>query len=208
MAGFEEVFDKLVEKNAFNAIKKTMYEETKIACTALLGIYTESLGSLYSIHGEINTMGQFQYGRVTKSKPNFKRCLKYMGGNYCKIYDDMDTKKTNLYDVLRNGTTHEFDPKLSYKIIINPKQKPDVYGIEYVDSMFIKINLKEYFRDLKKSYQKWKKEVHDDKTTWTFAAVMRCSSYHFPPQGGIGKIIDRNGDEYVIKTDDGENIRK
>lgn len=48
MAEFPEVFDKLVEKNAFQAIEKLMYEDTELSCVTLLGIYTETLGALYS----------------------------------------------------------------------------------------------------------------------------------------------------------------
>lgn len=129
-----------------------------------------------------------------------------MGGKYCQIYKHMDTDETNLYDVLRNGTTHEFDPKLSYKIIINPKPKPDLCGIECINLFLLRINLNEYLRDLKKSYQKWKQELQNDMSTGKWVAAVDIMGYSHPPQGGLGTIT-HDGEEYIIKTSNGISPR-
>lgn len=127
-----------------------------------------------------------------------------MDADYCKIYGEMDKHvdsdgkhSRNLYDVMRNGTTHEFDPKMTYKIVINQKEILGITGFEFTPNI-LKINLKEYFRDLKKGYEIWKKEIHDDKTGEKFAGVMHVSGYEFPPQGGIGKLETTEG-QYIIK---------
>ena len=103
-------------------------------------------------------------------------------------------RSRNLCDILRHGVIHEFIPKITYNI--NTKDDATL-GIDYTPHIMIKINLKPYFQDLKMGYEKWRKEI--DKNFEKESDVFLVFKQFFPPQGGIGTVKDRNGDEYFLR---------
>ena len=84
------------------------------------------------------------------------------------------------------------------EIIKTKLNKEDWEKILSESNMMLKINLREYFRDFKKGYYIWKKEVNDVNNYEKAIGVMYISGYKFPPQGGLGKFETTEGD-YTIK---------
>ena len=203
MATINDVLNPIVD-DVFHSIEITLNDKTKKSCLALLMMYTETFGALYSIKPKYskNDTNLFNVDFPRDSKLNFKKCLEYMGTSYVELYEKMDEYKDskgisrNLCDVLRHGVIHEFTPKITYSI--NTKDDASL-GIDYTPHLMIKINLKQYFQDFKKGYEKWKNEI--DNNFERSLNVLHVFKQSFPPQGGIGTIIDsRNGDEYILKS--------
>jgi len=190
----DDILNPLIRNNAFKAIEKLMESETSLACSSLLGIYTESLGTLYSIKVE-KEGNLIRYEKPNGNYETFEKCLEYMGEEYIKINDEMKLHNHSIADIFRNGTTHEFEPKISYQIKINNSITTSL-GVEYLSPIIIIINLLEYFRDLKNGFEKWRKELDSDHEK--MSGVFYTSGYTFPPQGGIG-IIESPEGEYVYK---------
>jgi len=193
----DDILIPLIENNAFKAIEKTMEKDTALACLSLLGMYTESLGTFYSMKSWED--GKYiHYEKEKSSRKSFKRCLKYMGTEYIKVNNLMKTNKKYLYDVFRNGGVHEFEPKINYQYKINIPIT-SALGIEYLMPHLLRINLAEYFRDLKNGYYKWKEEISHDYDKGF--AVMHMSGYSFPPQGGRGVIECFDEGNFIIKNE-------
>ena len=193
----DDILDPLIRNNAFKAIEKLMEPDTKLACLALLAVYTDILGTLYSI--TITKEGnRIIYERPDGNATTFKKCLEYMGDDYVKVNNVMRPHGHSIKKIVRNGVVHEFEPKISYQININKSITKSI-GFEYLPPITITINLKEYFRDLKKGFNKWTKELEDDPHHEKMMAVVNTSGYMFPPQGGISKIESPDG-EFIYKT--------
>ena len=94
MGTIKDLLDPIID-DAFHSIEITLNEKTKRSCLALLMMYTETFGALYSIERKYseNDINSFDVDFPRNSKLNFKKCLEYMGESYVKLYEKMDEYK-------------------------------------------------------------------------------------------------------------------